>query len=243
MPESLIGFLAVVRRWLEASVLPADQLVLTVAQELFRGEAPGVVSRDLAIAHKIASLLRSAAVQNPDWRLGELTEEVGRIANNEGHFIRFEEDEAGYSPTPGRVTVSTMHKAKGLEWDRVYLLGLNSYDFPSASPGDVYRGEEWFIRDGLNLVAEATAQLEAMSRGDGLQEGDASRESRLRYVEERLRLLYVGITRARRELIVTTNRGNREEDPRPPALALTALRDFMTGRGDRPVVPASGPEA
>ena len=53
-----------------------------------------------------------------------------------------------------------MHKAKGLEWDRVYLLSVNNYDFPSAQPVDRFVSEKWFLRDALNLEAEALAQLE-----------------------------------------------------------------------------------
>jgi DNA helicase II / ATP-dependent DNA helicase PcrA len=45
---------------------------------------------------------------------------------------------------------------------------------------------------------------------------------------ERLRLLYVGITRARRELILTYNTGrNPERDPNQPALAFEALKQFL----------------
>jgi DNA helicase-2/ATP-dependent DNA helicase PcrA len=48
----------------------------------------------------------------------------------------------------------------------------------------------------------------------------------LEYIRERLRLLYVGITRARRELIVTWNTGKREADPKQPALAFNVLRTY-----------------
>ena len=46
---------------------------------------------------------------------------------------------------------------------------------------------------------------------------------------ERLRLLYVGITRARRELILTYNTGrNPNRDPNQPALAFEALARFIS---------------
>jgi DNA helicase-2/ATP-dependent DNA helicase PcrA len=99
-----------------------------------------------------------------------------------------------------------MHKAKGLEWDRVYLMSVNNYDFPSGALGDTYISEKWFIRDKLNIQAEALAQLDAIFYTDEFQwyqEGEATQKARLDYARERLRLLYVGITRAKKELIVT----------------------------------------
>jgi DNA helicase II / ATP-dependent DNA helicase PcrA len=110
------------------------------------------------------------------------------------------------------VVVSTMHKAKGLEWDRVYLMAVNTYNFPSADVGDQYIAERWFLRDSLNLEAEALSQLKALFDADEYQyytQGAASQAARLDYVRERLRLFYVCVTRAKEELVVTWNTGRR----------------------------------
>jgi len=117
-----------------------------------------------------------------------------------------------------------MHKAKGLEWDRVYLMSVNNYDFPSNQPNDRFISEKWFIRGSLNLEAEALAQLNALnstSEYDWYEEGAATTQSRLNYVKERLRLFYVGITRAKRELIVTWNSGRQGDAT--PSLPLAEL--------------------
>ena len=126
-----------------------------------------------------------------------------------------------------------MHKAKGLEWDRVYLMSVNNYDFPSNMPNDRFISEKWFVRSGLDLSAEALAQLSALggsrllasrppnSEYDWYEEGAATMRSRLDYVKERLRLFYVGITRAKRDLIVTWNSGRQGDAT--PSLALSEL--------------------
>jgi DNA helicase-2/ATP-dependent DNA helicase PcrA len=120
-----------------------------------------------------------------------------------------------------------MHRAKGLEWDRVHLTAVNNYDFPAGSALDRYRSEPWYVRDDLSLEAEALGQLDAL-RPDGraYSEGEPSYQARTDYINERLRLLYVGITRAKRELIVTWNTGKYEKEPKQPALAFTELRTY-----------------
>src|SRR5581483_10700543 len=109
----------------------------------------------------------------------------------------FDDAEQGYEPVPGKVTVATMHAAKGLEWDRVYLMAVSNYGFPSLQPYDTYISERWYIRDRLNLEAETLAQLEALYTEQPYLEGEATQRARLDYAAERLRLLYVGIMRAK----------------------------------------------
>jgi DNA helicase-2/ATP-dependent DNA helicase PcrA len=224
--QELSAFRVNVQRWLNAVTLPIDQLVLTLAQDVFT-EAP-----DLALAHKLALVLRQAADDHADWRLPELTAELAVIAKNERRFIGFSSDDSGFDPERhrGRVVVTTMHKAKGLEWDRVYLMSVNNYDFPSNMPNDRFISERWFVRSGLNLEAEALAQLTALestSEYDWYEEGAATLRSRLDYVKERLRLFYVGITRAKRELIVTWNSGRQGDAT--PSLPLSELMGWWEG--------------
>ncbi len=66
-------------------------------------------------------LLRDVAAAHPTYRLAELVEELAVIARNERRFLGFSSEDTGFEPPTGKVTVATMHKAKGLEWDRVYL--------------------------------------------------------------------------------------------------------------------------
>jgi DNA helicase-2/ATP-dependent DNA helicase PcrA len=216
----LKAFRSTIQRWLRAVTLPIDQLILTLAQELFKDPA------DLALAHKLALVLRRAADDHANWRLPELTAELGVIAKNERRFIGFSSDDSGFDPNAhrGKVIVTTMHKAKGLEWDRVYMMSVNNYDFPSLQPYDSYISEKRFARDNLNLDAEALAQLRALNARDEYgwyEEGAETLAARVDYVRERLRLLYVGITRAKKDLIVTWNTGRKGDAQ--PSLALQAL--------------------
>ena len=219
----LLEFRALVRRWQAGILMPIDQLILTLAQDLF------FEPTDLALSHKLATLLHQASNNHQDWHLPELTDELAVIARNERRFIGFSEDDSGFDPDAhkGKVVVATIHKAKGLEWDRVYIMAVNNYNFPSGQDGDRYIAENWFIRDRLNLQAEALNQLDAAfntSEYDWYQEGKASQQARLDYVRERLRLLYVGITRARQDLIITWNSGRNGKVP--PALSFLALLSF-----------------
>jgi DNA helicase-2/ATP-dependent DNA helicase PcrA len=229
--EMLRDFRAVVRRWQAAAALPVDQLLLTLAQDLF--EEP----TDLALTHKLALELRHRQNLNPEWRLPELTEELAVIARNQRRFLGFGDADSGFEPEPSVVTVATMHRAKGLEWDRVYLMAVNNYDFPSAQPHDTYISEKWFIRDQLNLEAEALAQLKALHAADpaAYVEGVATLQARVDYGAERLRLLYVGVTRAKKELVITWNSG-RPQPNRPPmqqATPFIALATWWEEAGGR----------
>ncbi len=222
----LVDFRKVAKRWQETTLLPPDQMVLTITHDIF--SAPN----DLALGHKLSLLLRQASDEHHDWRLPDFSRELREISNNQRRFLGFSEDDSGFNPSDhaGKVVVTTMHKAKGLEWDRVYLMSLNNYDFPSLQANDRYISEKWYIRDRLNLEAETLAQLEAaLGTGefDFYQEGTATQSSRLDYVKERIRLFYVGITRAKKELIVTWNSGRMGDQKQ--AIPFAALQGWFEG--------------
>ncbi len=227
--EHLEGFRWYVQRWLRTVELPIDQMILTLSQELF------TQPNDLAIAHKLAVLLRRVRNLHPDWHLPELTGELAVIARNERRFLGFSDDESGFDPDKykGKVVIATIHKAKGLEWDRVYLMSVNNYDFPSGMEYDTYIPERWFIRDNLNLEAETLAQLKAAFSTESYEwysEGNPTYEARMEYIRERLRLLYVGITRAKQELVITWNTGRKNN--LQPAIPLVALQAYWIKVGE-----------
>lgn len=228
--EILEDFRSKMIRWQAAASLPIDQLVLTLAQDLFAAPA------ELALAHKFALLLEFSAANHPEYQLLNFAEELKQIASNERRFLGFSEEETGINPEQhkGEVFVLTYHKAKGLEWDRVYLLSVNNYDFPSAQEGDEYLSEKWFIHGKINLEAELLAQLKALL-GQELPEGhivpgEATLQAREDYAAERLRLFYVGITRARESLIITWNTGKRESSSM--SLPLQAMLALMEKKDD-----------
>ncbi len=223
--EELENFRQVVRRWHQTIYLPIDQLILTVSQDLFLDSA------ELALAHKLSSLLRQFSDVHPDWRLPEFTDELANIARNERRYLGFSQEDDAFDPDryPGKVVVATIHKAKGLEWDCVFLTSLNNYNFPSGENYDQFQSEKWYIRDNLNLEAEIIAQLKTLIEKkpfDWYQPGEASFEARQEFIRERLRLLFVGITRARRWLTATWNTG-RGMNKNYPAMAFLELINFL----------------
>jgi DNA helicase-2/ATP-dependent DNA helicase PcrA len=213
-----------IRDWQQAALLPIDQLIITLSQDVF--DQPS----DLALAHKLAISLEQAAKAHPEWHLPEYNAELETIIRNERKFLGFGEEDQGFDPEQhkGKVVIATLHKAKGLEWDRVYLLSANNYDFPSGEDSDHYIAEKWYIRGRLNLEAETLNQLKALLANDlagmNLEPGVATREARLDYSRERLRLLFVGITRAKSELHISWNSGRNND--LHPALAFQHLCDY-----------------
>ena len=228
LPPPVLTDLALFRErlahWAQAVSLPVDQLVLTLAQDLFSDPA------ELALTHKIAQALQAQGRFNPAWDLRDHAAFLQNIAMQRQKFLGLSEQDTGFDPDqyPGKVLITTYHKAKGLEWDRVYLTGVNNYDFPSAQSYDEYQSEPYYIEPRLNWVAEALQRLEAVAQNDlaalFMEEGPATQEARYSISGERLRLLYVGITRARRELLIFWNTGSRKNCLQ--ALPLAALESY-----------------
>jgi DNA helicase-2/ATP-dependent DNA helicase PcrA len=220
----LSEFRLFLQRWHGSVILPIDQLLLFLSQDILTDPA------ELAVAHKLAILMRQTSLIHPDWHLPQLTNELIAISKNERRFLGFSDTDSGFDPDSHRgvVIVSTIHKAKGLEWDRVYLLSVNNYDFPSGQLNDHYMPEKWFLKTATNLEAETIGQLKAAltkEASNNYHPGIYTQQSRVDYIRERLRLLYVGITRARKELIISWNSGRNGD--LYPAVPLLALAEYL----------------
>jgi len=214
--------------WQSALLLPVEVLMVTIGSDLFKDAA------DLALTHRIALVLQKGKQFYPEWNLANYADELKAISTNRYRLYGFSEDNFGFNPDQhkGEAVVSTMHKAKGLEWDRVYLMSVNNYNFPSLDENDQYISEKWFIKDQRNLEAEVIEKIKIVDQMDADNNDKrslyASQKARIGFCAERLRLLYVGITRARKELVITWNNGRRGNCVE--ALPLQVLRDFWENR-------------
>ncbi len=104
---------------------------------------------------------------------------------------------------PGRLQLMTIHKAKGLEFDHVIVLGANARQKTDANPLLLWRER---LLSATSPAAPGDAQLlmSALSPVSG-EAGDSlyqflRQEERARARQEETRLLYVAATRARRSL-------------------------------------------
>ncbi|MFH1569111.1 MAG: ATP-dependent helicase [Gemmatimonadota bacterium] len=219
--QQLAGWL---RTWLEAAHLPVDELVMAVAQDL-------LAEADLARAQQAAAFLRGRAEHNPGWRLPELAEELRRAGGTRGPLGQ---ESAPFEPVPGRISLTTMHRAKGLEWDLVYAMGVDGDWFPT-SPDERFQGDCGYLGGDPAAMARAVVR-QRFGRVAGSLEVSAAAATRQAHVEvvcERLRLLYVAVTRARRYLSLSWSQeveaGTRTRRV-PAAAALEALRAHYEAR-------------
>lgn len=222
-------------RWLNAADLPIHQIIITISQEIFSKPS------DLALAHKLALVLEQLGKNNPEWLLPQFAYELNQIATNRRKIQGFSDEESGFNPDlhQGKVVITTYHKAKGLEWDRVYLLSVNDYDFPSATIGDQFIAEKYVYKDDLNLDAEIIAKLKALAAEDipelFMDFGVATEKARIEYAAERIRLFFVGITRAKSELIIMWNTGDthyKKKKSANPALPFLALNAYWESKNE-----------
>ncbi|UFP94450.1 ATP-dependent helicase [Gloeobacter morelensis] len=190
--------------WLLASRSPwADSLRLVV-QTLYRSSA------EIYLGHYVVDQLERSLGERPaaDWQ--EVADEIQAILD--GSLNNLPSEAFHFTPEPGAITVATAHRAKGLEWDEVFLTGISAYEYPVLRED---RPVGLYFLDGLDMRAEALSELRASAR---LRRRHTSATERafLDLAAEKLRLLYVGITRARRRLVLsvaTRDLFGREQKP------------------------------
>ena len=170
--------------------LPQHQLIPFLAFTLHYNQA------ELATADKLADRIAQQTLGNLS--LAAILNSLAEIVSAE----RFEPVETGDTDSryarPKQLTIITMHKAKGLDWDAVFLPFLHA----DLIPGELRILPQARFLGDVNLSEVARAQLRAhIHHEDAIPTvNDAWQQAIALKTAEEYRLLYVAMTRAKRLL-------------------------------------------
>ncbi|MEO1391831.1 MAG: ATP-dependent helicase [Cyanobacteria bacterium J06634_5] len=169
----------------------------------FLGLTLGYDQSELATADKLAARIAQQTLEDSTLTamLGALQELLG---NERFRAVEAEDTESQYT-RPGQITIMTMHKAKGLDWDAVFLPFLHKRNIP----GEAWIPQQMKFLGDFSLDEVARAQLRAHTHAVYAQDRKPEpvpdieqawrQASNLKRAEE-FRLLYVAITRAKKLL-------------------------------------------
>ncbi|GBE93951.1 ATP-dependent helicase [Nostoc cycadae] len=165
----LISFLALALNYDQAELATADKLAERVNQQIAGGSSMGAM---LAALSEIVSSERFEPVETEDL---------------EAHYTR-----------PNQLTIITMHKAKGLDWDYVFIPFLHE----NLIPGRFWVPPQSQFLGDFTLSEVARAQIRAALHGEsGIPDvSQAWEQAKHLKTAEEYRLLYVAMTRAKRLL-------------------------------------------
>ena len=140
----------------------------------------------------------------------------------------------GYEPEPGSITVCNYHKSKGMEWDQVFLLQLNKFHFPD-NINQKFQCDKWYLKDKYkNTEALIDNQIDLLVNGKITQ--NYYTKTKIDVINEKIRLLYVGITRAKETLIMMGSSYQNEEESKnkkkmqEPCIYLTRLNQLIKNK-------------
>lgn len=187
---------------------PLSRLDLLI---LFIGERLNLEIADKALVEYIAFYTKYICLENININLRDIYEILNNIKNKVfNHIIEVVYEMNGYEPKPGSITICNYHKSKGMEWDCVFLLGLVEYNFPD-NINQKFQCDKWYLKDKYkNPVAVVKSEIDKIL-GNEL-ETDYFNNTKLELINEKIRLLYVGITRAKEMLILSCSLYKDEND-------------------------------
>lgn len=136
------GLIQLTRKWRKARTVSGlrSRLEKYLERQVKRLTEKGRRGRAELMKDKVESLYAVADNLPGDASLDELRHSITQL---------FGDSEEQYRP---RLTLSTIHKAKGREWDRVFIYGRDKY-MPSK-----YAKQDWELQQENNLIYVATTR-------------------------------------------------------------------------------------
>jgi DNA helicase-2/ATP-dependent DNA helicase PcrA len=204
--------------------LPHYQLINYLADRL------DYQSSELATADKLADRI---AIQTYDRSsLHSTIEVLQEIVNTEGFENIDDGAEARYT-AQGQITLITMHKSKGLDWDYVFIPFLHD-----RIPGELWTPQGSKFLGDFTLAEVARAKIRAHLHHQPIPTPEqAWKIANYLKIAEELRLLYVAMTRAKKLLWIAAEKqapflwnrfnwqqGDKLQDSKPSPVFLS-LRD------------------
>lgn len=191
--ENLREFQSEILKWLEKSNLPPEEIISAMGAEYFESVIDRSNARIISLLVERYRRYFTDNEQNRTVSLPEVLEylkELGYKKKLSGvkFFNELEKDDDKYE----FVQVMTTHKAKGLEFDAVFMPEMqeNMFSYPITP----------------EVIKPAQADL-LLNQIRGIKKLQKSQDSiKLEQIHEHLRLIYVGITRARHYLYMSGNK-------------------------------------
>jgi DNA helicase-2/ATP-dependent DNA helicase PcrA len=181
---------------LEHPIVRLDILIL------FIGEKLNLEKEDKAVIEYLSFYIKFISADNVNTNLVDVYNILFNTKNKVfNHIIEVVYEMNGYEPQPGSITVCNYHKSKGMEWDCVFLLGLVEYNFPD-NINQKFQCDKWYLKDKYkNPTAIIKSEIETIAMG--VEPTNYVYKSKIDLINEKIRLLYVGMTRAKEMLILS----------------------------------------
>ena len=225
--ESFLFGLKNLKNIIEYPLTRIDKLIL------FIGNSMMMEDEERAIVDYLGFYVKYFLAENNSMNLQQiynlLSDRKNRVFS---YIIEVVSEINGYEALPGSITVCNYHKSKGLEWDCVFLLGMTQFNFPD-NIYEKFQCDKWYLKEKYkNPESNIKAEIDFMLHGEVTK--NYAKEIKENLIKEKIRLLYVGITRAKEMLILSASEKNSSTDrnKQNPSMYLNILKNIIDKKGE-----------